>query len=56
MAVVEDGAVIGENVKIGPFCHVGPQVVLGDNVELLAHAVVAGRTTIGKGTRFSRWQ
>jgi UDP-N-acetylglucosamine acyltransferase len=51
MAVVEDGAVIGQNAKIGPFCHVGPHVVLGDNVELLAHAVVAGRTTIGNGTR-----
>ncbi|KQV81367.1 acyl-ACP--UDP-N-acetylglucosamine O-acyltransferase [Rhizobium sp. Root1220] len=51
MAVVEDGAVVGENVKIGPFCHVGANVVLGNGVELLAHAVVTGRTTIGKGTR-----
>jgi UDP-N-acetylglucosamine acyltransferase len=51
MAVVEDGAIIGENVKIGPFCHVGPRVVLGDDVELLAHSVVMGITTIGKGTK-----
>ncbi|SMC67214.1 acyl-ACP--UDP-N-acetylglucosamine O-acyltransferase [Rhizobium sp. RU36D] len=51
MAVVEDGAVIGQGVKIGPFCHVGPHVVLGDEVELLSHAVVTGRTTIGRGTR-----
>jgi len=51
MAVVEDGAEIGENVTIGPFCHVGPKVVLGDGVELLSHVVVLGRTTIGKGTK-----
>lgn len=51
LAVVEDGAVIGENVAVGPFCHVGPKVILGDDVELLTHVVVAGRTTIGRRTR-----
>jgi len=51
LCVVEDGAVIGENVVIGPFCHVGPHVVLHDDVELLTHVVVTGRTVIGKGTR-----
>lgn len=51
MAVVEQGATIGENVSIGPFCHVGPKVVLHDNVELISNAVVTGRTDIGAGTR-----
>ncbi len=51
LAVVEDGAVVGENVVVGPFCHVGPKVVLHDDVQLLTHAVVTGRTTIGKGTK-----
>ncbi|MEI3853713.1 acyl-ACP--UDP-N-acetylglucosamine O-acyltransferase [Ensifer sp. CCNWLY38] len=50
-SIIEDGAVIGENVKIGPFCHVGPKVVLGDDVELHSHVVVTGRTTIGTGTK-----
>ncbi|WP_430250048.1 acyl-ACP--UDP-N-acetylglucosamine O-acyltransferase [Neorhizobium sp. DAR64860/K0K1] len=50
-AVVEDGAVIGENVVVGPFSHVGPRVVLKDNVELISHAVVGGKTEIGKGCR-----
>ena len=50
-AVVEDGAVIGENVTIGPFCCVGSNVVLGEGVELISNAVVTGHTTIGKGTR-----
>lgn len=51
LAFVEDGAVIGENVVVGPFCSVGPRVVLKDNVELVSHAVVSGRTEIGKGSR-----
>ncbi|MGF6159882.1 UDP-N-acetylglucosamine acyltransferase [Ensifer sp. KUDG1] len=50
-SVVESGAVIGENVKIGPFCYIGPKVVLGDDIEILSHAVVIGRTTVGKGTK-----
>ena len=51
LSVVEDGAVIGENAVIGPFCHVGPKVVLHDEVELLPHAIVTGRTVIGRGCR-----
>lgn len=51
LAVVEDGAVIGENVVVGPFSHVGPHVVLKDDVELASHVVVTGKTEIGKGSR-----
>lgn len=50
-ALVEDGAQLGEGVRIGPFCHVGSEVVLGEGCELISHAVVAGRTTIGPRTR-----
>jgi UDP-N-acetylglucosamine acyltransferase len=50
-AVVEDGASLGEGVRIGPFCHVGSQVTLGDGVELLSHVVLAGRTKVGPRTR-----
>lgn len=48
---IEDGAVIGENVVVGPFCHVGPKVTLHDDVQLLSHVVVLGCTTVGKGTQ-----
>ncbi len=51
LSVVEDGARLGQNVAIGPFCHIGPDVVLGDGVELLSHVAVHGRTTIGARTR-----
>ncbi|TCD13206.1 acyl-ACP--UDP-N-acetylglucosamine O-acyltransferase [Oricola cellulosilytica] len=50
-ALVERGAEIGNNVRIGPFCHIGPHVVIGDNCELMSHVVITGGTTIGAGTR-----
>jgi len=51
LAVVEDGAEIGENVVVGPFSHVGSRVVLKDGVELSSHAVVTGNTQIGRNCR-----
>lgn len=51
LAAVAPEARLGAGVKIGPFCTVGPDVVLGDGVELLSHVAVAGRTTIGARTQ-----
>ncbi|MDA0998846.1 MAG: acyl-ACP--UDP-N-acetylglucosamine O-acyltransferase [Proteobacteria bacterium] len=50
-AVVDGKAGLGADVKIGPYSVVGPDVQLGDGVELLSHVVVAGRTKIGAGSR-----
>jgi UDP-N-acetylglucosamine acyltransferase len=50
-AVVDSKAEIAESAVIGPFCVVGPDVRLGESVELVSHVAVAGRTTIGDGTR-----
>ncbi len=50
-AVIEDGAIIGDNVFIGAFCYVGPNVVIGDNCELKAHVVIEGNTTLGEGNK-----
>ena len=47
-SVIEDGAIIGENVSIGPFAYIGPQVIIGDNTTIASNAVIEGRTTIGK--------
>lgn len=47
LAIVEDGAELGEDVEIGPFCVVGPQVRLGDRVRLISHVTIAGNTEIG---------
>ena len=50
-AIIEPGAEIAATATIGPYCHVGAKVALGDGVDLLSHVVVAGRTSIGEGTR-----
>ncbi len=49
-AVVEEGAQIAADCRIGPFCHVGPGVCLAAGVELKSHVVVTGDTEIGAGT------
>lgn len=46
-AVVEDGARLGEGVVIGPFCHIGAEVELGDRARLVSHVVLSGRMRIG---------
>ncbi|MGH1350369.1 MAG: acyl-ACP--UDP-N-acetylglucosamine O-acyltransferase [Methyloligellaceae bacterium] len=49
-AIVEDGAEVGSDVEIGPYCVVGGNVRLADNVKLHSHVAVAGKTSIGAGT------
>jgi len=50
-AIVDRGAELGVNVRIGPFCSIGPDVVIEDGVELVSHVVVDGHTRIGPETR-----
>lgn len=50
-AIVEDGARLGAEVRIGPYCHIGSRVELGDGVTLASHVVIDGITTVGAGTR-----
>jgi UDP-N-acetylglucosamine acyltransferase len=48
-ALVDPAAVLGHDVRIGPFCTVGPDVVIEDRAELISHVVVDGHTRIGAG-------
>lgn len=50
-SVVEEGAVLGDGVTIGPFCHVGPDVTLKAGASLGSHVVVTGLTEVGENTR-----
>jgi UDP-N-acetylglucosamine acyltransferase len=50
-AIIEDDAQIGQGAAIGPFCHVGGRVVLGDDAVLHSHVVIAGNTRIGRAAR-----
>lgn len=49
-ARVEDGAVIGDDVTIGPFCIVGRDVTLDAGCRLVSHVVIEGKTTVGPRT------
>lgn len=48
-AIVSPNAKLGDQVVIGPFCFVGPDVTLGDNTRLISHVVVDGFTQLGAG-------
>ena len=51
LAVVDPKARLGEGVRIGPFCWVGPDVTLGAGTELLSHVRIDGPTTLGERVR-----
>lgn len=46
-AIVHDGATLGADVEIGPYCVIGQGVRLGDGVRLMSHVVIEGETEIG---------
>lgn len=46
-SIIEDGAIIGANVKIGPFCCIGRHVEIGEGTQLNSHVVINGHTKIG---------
>jgi len=50
-AIIEPGAIIGENVKIGPWTYIASNVVIGDDCEISSHVVINGPTRMGKGNR-----
>lgn len=50
-AIIEPGAQLGENVRVGAYSIIGAHVVLGDNVVVHPHVVITGHTNIGAGTQ-----
>ncbi len=51
MRVIEEGAKIGANVKIGENVFISKDAVIGDNCEIAFGAAIYGKTTIGEGTK-----
>lgn len=47
-AIIEEGASIADDVKIGPYCIIGPHVSLAKGCVLHAHVVIEGHTSIGE--------
>jgi UDP-N-acetylglucosamine acyltransferase len=51
-AIIEDGAIIGDNVTVGPWSFIGKNVVIGDNCIINSHVVIKGPSRIGKDNHF----
>jgi UDP-N-acetylglucosamine acyltransferase len=47
-SAIEAGAIIGNNVSIGPFCYIRHDVEIGDNCILDAHVTILPYTSIGQ--------
>ena len=47
-AIIDSKALIGNNVKIGPYSIVGPNVEIGDDTIIHTHVNITGNTKIGK--------
>jgi UDP-N-acetylglucosamine acyltransferase len=47
-ACVDPRAELDDDVEVGPYCVVGPEVSIGRGTRLVAHACILGRTTIGQ--------
>ena len=49
---VHQSARIGDDVEIGPFCVVGPDVTIGDGTKLDSNVSILGKVFIGERNRF----
>ena len=48
-AIIAAKAQIGTDVKIGPYCVIGEDAVIGDGAHLHSHVVIEGNTSLGTG-------
>lgn len=46
-AIVEDGAVLGADVEVGPYAHIGKDVKIGDGTRIAQGVIIDGHTSIG---------
>ncbi len=50
-AIIDEGATLGKDVYIGPYCVVGKDVHLEDGVHLVSHVSLSGHLHIGEKTK-----
>ena len=50
-ALVDTGARIATDVRVGPFCVIGPDVEIDSGTEIGPHCVIRGPTRIGRNNR-----
>jgi len=51
-AIIDAGASLSENVKVGPFSVIGPDVEIGAGTVIDSHVVIQGPTSIGRNNHF----
>lgn len=51
-AIIEEGAKIADNVKIGPWTFIGKDVEISEGTVIGPHVIIKGPTKIGKNNRF----
>ena len=51
-AVIDSGAELAADVRVGPYTVIGPDVVVGAGTEIGSHVVINGPTRIGRENRF----
>ena len=54
-AIVHDGAELGKNVEVGPFCIIDENVKIGDGTKLVSHVVIQGHTTLGQNNEIHQF-
>ncbi|MEA2090983.1 MAG: acyl-ACP--UDP-N-acetylglucosamine O-acyltransferase [Campylobacterota bacterium] len=50
-AIIEDGAVIGEDVEIGAYCFISSETTIGAGTKIAQNSCIYGKTTIGKNNQ-----
>ena len=50
-SIVDKNAKISENVEIGPYCIIGPEVEIGTNSVIHSHVNIVGNTKIGENNQ-----
>jgi UDP-N-acetylglucosamine acyltransferase len=50
-AIVDSNSKISDNVKIGPYCVIGPNVEIGNDTIIYSHVNISGNTIIGKNNK-----
>ncbi len=51
-SIVDKKAELASDVTVGPFCTIGPEVIIGAGSTLISHVVLGGKTVIGRNNTF----
>ena len=50
-AIVDSSAKLADDVTVGPWSYIGPDVEIGEGTEIMSHVVIKGPTKVGRNNR-----